>query len=147
VDGNGKVSFTAEGNSTPVTITASLKTGGGDLIYPFTVTSWFINNANIQLNVSLATSFCSSPYSLPNRLQLVNVLSGSGTRQAGSDALWSEWGNFGNNAYELSGFFASFYWTNDPETIARQYIVRLDSGVVSARDNTLNSPVVCRKAL
>ncbi|MEX2954835.1 hypothetical protein AB4K01_26960, partial [Serratia fonticola] len=46
VDDSGNVSFTAKGNSTPVTITATPKGGGVPLIYTFSVNTWFINNGS-----------------------------------------------------------------------------------------------------
>ncbi|MGL4487256.1 MAG: Ig-like domain-containing protein, partial [Yersinia sp. (in: enterobacteria)] len=150
VDSNGKVSFTAEGNSTPVTITASLKTGGGNLTYPFTVTSWFINNGNTELNFSSASSFCTTQVTqLPSRLQLVNVstLGTIGTREAGGDVLWSEWGDLRVANYPLAGFMSNFFWTNEIESVDRYYAVRLDSGLVTARNAPALASVVCRKVL
>ncbi len=152
VDSSGKVSFTAEGNSTPVTITASLKTGGGNLTYTFTVTSWFINNGLDEggLVLSEALTFCTDKgMLLPIRSQLVNVSTAgtNGTREAGNNMLWSEWGNLNINAYPLAGFVSSFYWTSELESSGRQYIVRLDNGLLSTRATAASSPVVCRKAL
>jgi adhesin/invasin len=152
VDSNGKVSFTAEGNSTPVTITASLKTGGGNLTYPFTVRSWFINNGlnEVGLVLSEALTFCTNKgMLLPIRSQLVNVSTAgtNGTREAGNNMLWSEWGNLNISAYPLAGFVSSFYWTSELESSGRQYIVRLDNGLLSTRATAASSPVVCRKAL
>ncbi|WP_172440396.1 hypothetical protein [Yersinia massiliensis] len=54
-----------------------------------------------------ASTFCTNKeLQQPTRLQLTNVESGTGTRQAGSQALWSEWSSM-MNSYPGSGFVSS----------------------------------------
>jgi adhesin/invasin len=144
VDSNGKVSFTAEGNSTPVTITASLKTGGGNLTYPFSVRSWFINNGNITMNWSNSSDWCSNhPNQVLTQPERNNLTLGTNLRGMGS--LWSEWGRMA--AYLGSGFNTSNYWTADVSNVNSHFRVSLgDASAVGNDNNGLNS-VVCIKAL
>jgi adhesin/invasin len=137
VDSNGKVSFIAEGNSTPVTITASLKTGGGDLTYPFTVRSWFINNGNNAMNWNDASIWCSNQgltQPVVNNLTL-------GTDVRGMGSLWSEWGRMA--AYPGSGFVTSNYWTADVSNLNSYFRVSLGNGSFAGNLNTNTILVVC----
>ncbi|HGI5914120.1 TPA: YrIlm family inverse autotransporter adhesin [Yersinia enterocolitica] len=150
VDSSGKVSFTSQGNASPVTITATPPGGGAPLTYTFTVGSWFTNNGTTTGRTWNDTStFCTNKeLQLPTRLQLTNVtgMASTGTRQAGSQALWSEWGRLSSSSYRGSGFVASgYYWTSEADGIGGHYTVGLNTGRVSSDGNL--SSIVCRQDL
>ncbi|HAT3810721.1 TPA: hypothetical protein I8608_003622 [Morganella morganii] len=112
VDSAGKVTFTAEPQGQKqVTITATKKSGGGEISHSFTLNRWYQYNATMR-NWSSANSYCNglgNGYALPTRLQLINVLSGSGTRTVGGH-LWSEWGKM--STYGFAQTF-EYYWTSE----------------------------------
>ncbi len=145
VDSNGKVSFIAEGNSSPVTITATPVAGGKPLNYDFTVTDWFISDKNsAPVTASAANNYCVSTLSIeqPTRLNLT-----IGQRAGGSNALWSEWGDLRAANYPNASFLASFYWTSEVSSSDWHYIVRLDNGLINDREDVRPAPVVCLKKL
>ncbi|EMR7683814.1 hypothetical protein WKA22_004001 [Yersinia enterocolitica] len=142
MDNTGKVTFTAKGNSTPVTITATPKAGGAPLTYTFTVSSWFINNGSTTMNWNDASAWCTARGTTqPTRVQLIQ---GIGTRGIGS--LWSEWGNMGN--YTGSGFLSIYYWTSVAGSIGHHDLVFLSSGSIASNiDSYDGGYVVCRQGL
>ncbi|CNH94607.1 Invasin [Yersinia intermedia] len=151
VNSSGLVKFIAKGDSSPVTITATSKWGGETLTYTFAVKSWFINNGSTLMTWSAASTWCTNQgMALPTRLQLTNTSSygSSGTRQAGSDALWSEWGNMGN--YSNAGFSISgqsYHWTSEAYDGSKHFSVFLFNGNVSNFSNTGGDFVACRQGL
>lgn len=60
VDDSGTVAITAKGNSTPVTITATPKSGGTPLSYTFSVNTWFINNGSTFMRWRDASNWCAA---------------------------------------------------------------------------------------
>ncbi|WP_390621341.1 YrIlm family inverse autotransporter adhesin [Yersinia frederiksenii] len=145
VDSSGQVTFTAQGTSSPVIITATPTGGGNPLTYTFTLGSWFVNNGNTSMKWANASDFCTNQgLQQPTRLQLINVESGPGTRQAGSHALWSEWGT--RFSYSGSGFRSSS-WTSEANGIGGHYSVALNTGNVTSYDDTTGIFVVCRQSL
>ncbi|WP_447870673.1 hypothetical protein [Serratia fonticola] len=110
VDDSGNVAFTAKGNSTPVTITATPKAGGASLTYTytFTVGSWFINNGyNGFGSWSDTVAWCTKQgLNLPT---INDMTMGTGVRGMGS--LFSEWGSM--DKYREAWFGLNSYWTSD----------------------------------
>lgn len=146
VDSSGKVTFIAQGTSSPVTITAIPTAGGNPLTYTFTIGSWFINNGNPAMTWTDASAFCTRQgLQQPTRLQLTNAESGLGTREAGSHALWSEWGVMGN--YSGSGFGSRFYWTSEARIVGNHYGVSLLNGAANSSADSGNGYAVCRQGL
>ena len=150
VDSSGKVSFTAKGNLSPVTITATPTGGGTPRTYTFTVQSWFTNNGNIRMNWADASAFCTdNRLKQPGHLQLVNKTNAQATRQAGNNVLWSEWGVMGY--YTGSGFNNNSYWASDVSDTGSHYSVNLRIGlgaglsVIEGPNITLS--VVCLQEL
>ncbi|CQE07203.1 Invasin [Yersinia intermedia] len=145
VNSSGLVKFIAKGDSSPVTITATSKWGGETLTYTFAVNSWFISNGSNTKSRSAASTWCTNQgMALPTRLQL-----SSGTRQAGSDALWSAWGNMGN--YSNAGFPINpdhYYWTSETAyTSDMSFLVSLSTAVVASAYNTSPNLFACRQGL
>ena len=146
VDIYGNVSFTQKGNSSPVIIEASPRGGGTALSYTFTVGSWFTSSGQDTLSWSNASLFCkSNGLELPTRLQLTNVETGRGTRQAGSGALWSEWGPI--ESYTDFNFALGTYWASEAyNVISAHYVVSLFGGNVATSLDSADRYVVCREA-
>ncbi|EKN6177280.1 hypothetical protein DVQ78_11790, partial [Yersinia enterocolitica] len=142
VDNTGRVTFTAKGNSTPVTITATPKAGGAPLTYTFTVSSWFINNGSTTMNWNDASAWCTAQRTTqPTRVQLTQ---GEDTRGIG--ALWSEWGDMGY--YSSSGFFSANAWTSEAgDGVGYHYRVLLSDGYVHSDTDRFALYVVCRQGL
>ncbi|WP_447883416.1 hypothetical protein [Serratia fonticola] len=143
VDSSGKVRFTAQGNASPVTITATPTGGGEPLAYTFTVGSWFINNGKTSMNNSDAANWCLDQgtgwVSPPFAVELSKGLK----RKVGS--LWSEWGNMAN--YSGSGFIGGYYWTAEAADIDIHYSIVLSNGGTSYGVDTDRYYVVCRQSL
>jgi adhesin/invasin len=146
VDSYGNVSFTQKGNSSPVIIVASPRGGGTALTYTFTVGSWFTSIGLDKMSWSNASLFCASNgLEQPTRLQLTNVKTGRGTRQAGSGALWSEWGAI--RSYTDSNFATGLYWASEAASvISSHYTVSLFSAIVANALDSDDRNVVCREA-
>jgi adhesin/invasin len=146
VDSYGNVSFTQKGNSSPVIIVASPRGGGTALTYTFTVGSWFTSIGLDKMSWSNASLFCASNgLEQPTRLQLTNVTTGRGTRQAGSGALWSEWGAI--DSYTDSNFATGLYWASEAASvISSHYTVSLFSAIVGNALDSDDRNVVCREA-
>lgn len=141
VDSSGKVSFTSQGNASPVTITATPTGGGTPLNYIFTVGSWFINNGSTVMNWANASTWCTNQsLSQPTRGELTM---GGDTRAVGS--LWSEWGVMGN--YSGSGFDSGYHWTSEADGIGYYYGVSLYNGDVGSNYDSGDLYVVCRQGL
>ncbi|CNI61947.1 Ig domain-containing protein [Yersinia ruckeri] len=141
VDSSGKVSFTSQGNASPVTITATPTGGGTPLTYIFTVGSWFINNGSTVMNWANASTWCTNQsLSQPTRGELTM---GGDTRAVGS--LWSEWGVMGN--YSGSGFDSGYHWTSEADGIGYYYGVSLYNGDVGSNYDSGDLYVVCRQGL
>ncbi|PHZ22493.1 hypothetical protein CS535_17585 [Yersinia massiliensis] len=144
VDSSGKVRFTSQGNASPVTITATPTGGGAPLTYTFMVGSWFTNNGSTAMNWNDASTFCTSQgLQQPTRKQLVGI----GTQQAGSQALWSEWGSMGLY-YSGSAFLSYAYWTSEGDGLGDHYYTALlINGRVLSDHHSANYYVVCRQDL
>ncbi|MBG0639189.1 Ig-like domain-containing protein [Enterobacter asburiae] len=99
VDSTGTVTFSGEGTSDEVTITATPKNGGVPYEYKFQLEKWF-KNPNASVNGSNPGTVCTAldgGYSLSAPSDILNVSdaasSGSAaSRAAGGAHLWSEWG-------------------------------------------------------
>ncbi|WP_447870675.1 hypothetical protein [Serratia fonticola] len=141
VDDSGNVAFTAKGNSTPVTITATPKGGGAPLTYTFSVNTWFINNGSTRMPWSDASNWCTAQgLTQPTR---GDMSMGSAVRGLGS--LFSEWGSMGN--YSGSGFVNDFYWTSELSSSDNRHLVLLSNGVVGSDYDTSAYYVACRQGL
>ncbi|HFV9292161.1 TPA: hypothetical protein ACIAIE_001985 [Serratia fonticola] len=145
VNNSAQVSFTQQGDSTPVTITATPNAGGDPLTYTFTVRSWFINNGNTKMNWSDASNWCTNQsLSQPTRGELTQ---GSGIRDIGS--LWSEWGRITN--YTGSGFYSGYYGTSEISDNdfngSRHYYVNLYNGIINHYYDSSDFYIVCRQGL
>ncbi|MBL5829841.1 Ig-like domain-containing protein, partial [Serratia fonticola] len=136
VDSNGQVTFTTQGNSSPVTITATPTTGGTPLTYSFTVRNWFINNGTEQMSWDQASTWCSNQqHKLPSTAA---VTLGSRLRSGGS--LWSEWGDM--SKYSGSGFNGTYYSTAEVSGNST-YWVNLRDGSSSSSVNA-TTYVICQ---
>ncbi|HDL6964622.1 TPA: Ig-like domain-containing protein, partial [Yersinia enterocolitica] len=142
VDSSGKVSFTQKGDSTPVTITATLKAGGAALSYTFSVNTWFINNGlTTSMTWSNASNWCATQSATqPTPAQLTQ-----GTSIRGVGSLWSEWGAMGN--YSNSGFRSTYYWSSEFSGTGNHYNVHLNNGSVTSFDDSYTFLVACRQGL
>ncbi|HDL6964654.1 TPA: hypothetical protein PXM28_004088, partial [Yersinia enterocolitica] len=142
VDSSGKVSFTQKGDSTPVTITATLKAGGAALSYTFSVNSWFINNGSTAMTWSDASNWCTTQSAAQaTRAQLTQ-----GTNIRGVGSLWSEWGVMGN--YPGSGFVSNTHWSSELSVAGNHFFVYLNHGYVGyGSDSSNNIYVACRQGL
>ncbi|MFV8988368.1 hypothetical protein [Serratia fonticola] len=141
VDDSGNVAFTAKGNSTLVTITATPKVGGAPLTYTFSVNTWFINNGSTVMPWSDASNWCTAQgLTLPRGGDMTK-----GMNVRGMGSLWSEWGRMVN--YSGSGFISGNYWTPEPSGSDSHNIVLLYSGIVSSSYDIDDNSVVCRQGL
>ncbi|MBL5829438.1 hypothetical protein JBO46_25395, partial [Serratia fonticola] len=141
VDDSGNVAFTAKGNSTPVTITATPKGGGAPLTYTFSVNTWFINNGSTYMPWSDASNWCAAQgLTQPTR---GDMTMGGNIRRM--DSLFSEWGRMDN--YSGSGFVYNYYGTSEQNSSDYHYYVHLGNGVVNSYNDTYLSYVVCRQGL
>ncbi|WP_411704856.1 YrIlm family inverse autotransporter adhesin [Edaphovirga cremea] len=141
VDDSGNVAFTAKGNSTPVTITATPKMGGAPLTYTFSVNTWFINNGSTAMPWSDASNWCAAQgLTQPTRGDMT-----MGLRVRGLGSLFSEWGSMGN--YSGAGFVNLNYWASDQGSSGSHYGVALNYGSVSNYYDTNRFYVVCRQGL
>ncbi|OLF57968.1 hypothetical protein BTN33_17335, partial [Aeromonas veronii] len=143
VDDAGKVSFTSQGNASPVTITATPTMGGNPLTYTFTIGSWFTNNGEKMGYLSEVSAFCRSVgLTLPTLAEVT-----LGERQRGVGSLWSEWGALGS--YSGSGFFSDHYWTSEVESISgKNYTVNFIDGGSEPRLGSISwNYFVCRQGL
>lgn len=145
VDSAGKVSFTEQGNASPVTITATPKSGETPLTYTFTVRNWFINNGETLMNHKNSSDWCINQGLIqPAQVELTQS---QNIRQVG--ALWSEWGNL--NIYNGSGFHSDsshWSWTSTmvfgPQNF---FAVSMQTGAYGYFDLDSLHYVVCRKSL
>lgn len=142
VDSSGKVSFTAQGNASPVTITATPKSGGTALTYTFTLRDWFISNGDRTMSWFGSESWCAAQgFSQPSRAQLTQ---GQNIRAIGS--LWSEWGRiFSYSSSDFIGIYS--YWTSEAVSPGYLYAVALSDGRISASDDIDYNSVACWKGL
>ena len=150
VDNGGTVRFISQGDSSPVTITATPKSGGRPLVYTFAVNSWFHSNGGPNLSQSDARQWCwrelapGYTWSVPTYPLLNQMPSARGT----IGMLWSEWGNM--RMYSDSTFTNGFsYWTTSTASTGNYYYVALgqnSGGINWASGSELNA-VVCRLEL
>ncbi|MEX2954810.1 hypothetical protein AB4K01_26800 [Serratia fonticola] len=138
VDDSGNVAFTAKGNSTPVTITATPKGEGVPLTYTFSVNTWFINNGSTAMPWSDASNWCTAQeLAQPTRDDMT-----MGVDVRGMGSLFAEWGSLGK--YSGSGFINLNYWTSEQSSSGLHYEVNLYDGDVGSANNTYDYYVVCR---
>ncbi|HHH1370402.1 TPA: hypothetical protein ACPZHQ_004216, partial [Yersinia enterocolitica] len=146
VSNSGLVTFTAPFTTRTVhTITATPAVGGTSLTYQFRVDTWFYNNGATKMSATAANNWCtSSGYTLVARNELVNVLNAGeyGTRQAASNALWSEWGSMNNYSWLTD----TSYWSGDVRG-ADRYSVDLSIGLLGSAMSSTNYYVVCKSVL
>ncbi|MGL6614234.1 Ig-like domain-containing protein [Aeromonas caviae] len=150
VDNSGTVRFISQGDSSPVTITATPKSGGTPLAYTFAVNSWFHSNGGPDLTQGDARQWCrlqltpQFTWSVPTYPLLNQMPSARGT----IGMLWSEWGNM--RMYSDSTFTNGFsYWTTSTASTGNYYYVALgqnSGGINWASGSELNA-VVCRLEL
>lgn len=150
VDNGGTVRFISQGDSSPVTITATPKSGGRPLVYTFAVNSWFHSNGGPELSQVDARFWCGEElvprftWSVPTYPLLNEKPSARGT----IGMLWSEWGNM--RMYSDSTFTNGFnYWTTSAVTTGKYYWVALgqNTGWISWSSGTDLKSVVCRLEL
>ncbi|PNM27328.1 hypothetical protein A6J66_000940 [Yersinia enterocolitica] len=141
VDSTGKVSFTQKGTATPVTITATPKSGGDPLSYTFRVTDWFINNGDTGMTWSDSAAWCTAQGA--TQPAVAGLTLGYDTR--GVSSLWSEWGDMDN--YGGSGFSSYGYWTSEANGDGYHYVVDLDDGLVDRLNDRFSTYVACRQGL
>ncbi|WGL98298.1 inverse autotransporter beta domain-containing protein [Arsenophonus sp. aPb] len=133
---NGLVTFTENGTSNKVIITARHETGGDPIEYTFSLNNWFIFSGEKKWDE--AQRWCANNGgAMPTVAQLSQ---GVGKRAVGS--LWSEWGKFSH--YEIKD---DYYWTNNKVTNERYKIVKLDDGFASDNYTNQLQEVVCIKGI
>ncbi|CND47835.1 hypothetical protein [Yersinia intermedia] len=144
---DGVVTFTGEGDSNKVTVTATPKAGGSPLSYAFTLRTWFINKGLSGATATGADSYCATQpgYATPSYLTMTNApYSGRGVRAA-DGRLWDEWGILEN--YTGSGWSRSAaYWALDPYG-SNRYYVDLSDGLLSSYDSSHGFYVACSRTL
>lgn len=139
VDDSGNVTFTAKGNSTPVTITATPKVGGAPLTYTFSVDTWFINNGSTRMTWSDASNWCAAQgLAQPTRDDMMTPARGIGS-------LWSEWGSMNN--YPDSGFANDNYWTSETAPILGNYYIAILNQGTGTNPSHTNNRVMCLQGL
>ena len=144
VNDNGKVTFTRQGDSSPVTITAIPKAGGSTLTYTFRVNKWFNNFSNQDLLWDDAKNWCANEgQSLPTDADL-----SLGQNVRGMGSMWSEWGTVAN--YSSSGFNPERpYWTSGQAiaggVIYGRYVYMTNGRNAFGGPNEIN--VMCRQDL
>lgn len=138
VDDSGTVAFTAKGNSTPVTITATPKGGGTPLSYTFSVNSWFIYNGSTFMRWRDASNWCAAQgLNQPIRGDLA-----MGVNARGLGSMFSEWGRMGRGT---GGFNSSAYWKTEQSSSDSHYTVdRYNGGYLSSYDTGY---ATCRQSL
>ncbi|WP_454520621.1 Ig-like domain-containing protein, partial [Citrobacter koseri] len=150
VDASGVVTFTAKGDSTPVTITATSKLNPSKAVaYVFTLNDWYTNNGSTTMTWSAANTYCTNQgAALPTRLQLggTQMTEGQYNARGTVDSLWSEWGDL--TKYTGSGFPSSHYtWTSEVVSSGNRYFVSLTTGYVASGSDSYSSYVACRQGL
>lgn len=148
VNDSGRVSFTARGNSTPVTITATPKTGGVPLIYAFSVNTWFIIDPSAAVNWNSASKLCTDQgLTLPSRVDVTFSDQENKLPERKIGRLWSEWGRVAT--YPSSGLVPTDYWMSDPtEFLDKHTVVDMYDGFVSPTNTTTNSHrVMCLQGI
>ncbi|HCR2979759.1 TPA: Ig-like domain-containing protein, partial [Serratia marcescens] len=152
VDTGGVVTFTAKGDSTPVTITATSKADSTKAFaYTFTLNDWYINNGSTGVTWSAANTYCTNQgAALATRLQLggPQMTAGQYNVRGTVDSLWSEWGNL--STYTGSGFPSSGYtWTSEVYSSGRHYTFSLPTGLVAYNTSggSNSDYVACRQGL
>ncbi|MGQ5837821.1 YrIlm family inverse autotransporter adhesin, partial [Serratia sp. IR-2025] len=150
VDDSGVVSFTGQGTSAPVTITATSKADASKAFsYTFTLNDWYINNGSTLMTWANANTWCTNQgLSLPTRLELGGTATAVGTYNARGtvESLWSEWGDL--TKYAGSGFPSSGYtWTSEVLSSGHDYSVTLPTGYVNGHRDSSSLYVACRQGL
>ncbi|WGL95476.1 inverse autotransporter beta domain-containing protein [Arsenophonus nasoniae] len=134
---NGLVTFTENGTSKKVIITAKHETGGDPIEYTFNLNNWFIFSDEKKWDE--AQRWCANNAgAMPTVAQLSQ---GKGKRAVGS--LWSEWGKFSH--YDIED---GYYWTSTEGIAGRFKVVKLDDGFSNKDSYTHDTEaVVCTKNL
>jgi adhesin/invasin len=148
VDTTGKVSFTSQGNSSPVTIWAEPKAGGTALTYTFTVKSWFSHHGVKPERFSYAMKHCTNREN--HVMPVINemIFSDAPTKRvAGSNKLLSEWGSPGS--YSTSEFkIKTAYWLSDPRSGGERLTINPDTGAIRVESvSGWNGFAMCRQEL
>lgn len=149
VDNNGVVTFSGQGSSSLVTITATSRADRRKtLSYVFSLTDWWIPGESQNLNWSDANTWCiNQGMSLGTRLQLGGTaMSYPENNTRGTvGSLWSEWGDL--HSYPDSGFPGDndIAWTSEVNSPAYYYNISLKSGLVNYNLSSFQAHAVCRK--
>ncbi|WP_050297284.1 Ig-like domain-containing protein [Yersinia intermedia] len=144
---DGVVTFTGEGDSNRVTVTATPKVGGGSpLSYAFTLRTWFINNGSNDTTAAGADSYCATQpgYATPSYLTMTNANVGNSGTRAADVRLWDEWGDLSN--YTGSGWISSIYWARE-QNGSNRYYVTLSNGDLYSTYWGYNHYVACSRTL
>ncbi|UAN21467.1 Ig-like domain-containing protein [Enterobacter sp. JBIWA003] len=146
VSSTGRVTFTAEGTTSPVTITATPIAGGDALTYTFTVNKWFINNGATRLTGNNARDWCiGRALNLPVLSDMTVNNSNIATGVRGIGALWNEWGALA--VYPGSGFTNGSYWSAQALNVSTWYEASMGSGIVYTGSIVAVDYVMCSKYL
>ncbi|AHM74682.1 hypothetical protein [Yersinia hibernica] len=126
VDNLGNVTFTGQGDSSPVTITATPKVGGRPQSYTFTLSDWFTLNEDVMQDWSNAANWCTDQgMSQPTVLQFT-----LGINIRGMGSLWSEWGG------QVERGEGSRFWSSEVSGTNAHYAVVKGNGNVYSSNNT-----------
>ncbi|ETO41308.1 hypothetical protein X965_10940, partial [Morganella sp. EGD-HP17] len=147
VDINGNVTFIGEpGGQNTVTITATPKTGQGDVFsQTFTVNAWFFPLTRAIWSV--ANDECNNlgnGYALPTRAQVSNAAGSSGGTRKPQGGVWEEWGDM--TTYGINTSISS-HWSADAAGAGSHYDVRLINGGVQITTDDANRNIICRRGL
>ena len=148
VNTTGKVSFTSQGNSSPVIITAQPKAGGTALTYTITVKSWFSHHGSKPQWFWDAMKHCTNREN--HVMPAINemIFSDDPTqRVAGSNKLLSEWGSPGS--YSESEFKTNTaYWLSNPFSQGERWTINPDTGALKTTSvSSWSGFAICRQEL
>ncbi|MBN5226943.1 invasin, partial [Serratia ureilytica] len=139
---DGVVSFTGQGTSSSVTITATPKTGGNAITYTFNLKKWFTNMGYQTMVWERANMTCS----LPKTDELTNGMKNGDLPSRAIGSLWSEWGDMAN--YPGSRFTTqTFYWASEKDGSIYHRLIGLNNGRVGSDYDFNTYLVVCRQDL
>ncbi|HDZ9249032.1 TPA: Ig-like domain-containing protein [Vibrio cholerae] len=147
IDGSAVVSFTAQGNASPVTIIGTPVLGGDPVTYVFQLSRWFFNNGGTMTSFDAANTFCNTnAASLPPIDDL--VLDSNHSRVIGR--LWSEWGRLDVYTTPFGEHFINGdYWTSTVFSSLNEVYgtVHLGNGDISSAYSDELHATVCIKYL
>ncbi|WP_315851121.1 YrIlm family inverse autotransporter adhesin [Yersinia aldovae] len=139
VDSNGKVSFTAEGNSTPVTITATPNGGEVAQTYTFAPSLWF-SYASGPVSWPSAASICTGSLRVPS----IADLKSDAPRMVGG--LWTEWGDL--QQFSTASFTPGIqYWMKEEVRPGVNYFFNVINGFSGSTEPVSPKYVFCAKSV